>query len=90
MTADIYPIRLLLLTVSGWVTRHQQDVIEYLVEENRVLKEQLRGWHDCMSPLLLPTGRAMTSSFFVTTLTKGLDLRACPADYMSMITKGSS
>ena len=23
--------------------RHQQDVIAYLVEENRVLKEQLRG-----------------------------------------------
>jgi hypothetical protein len=27
----------------GWVNRHQQHVIEYLVEENRVLKEQLEG-----------------------------------------------
>jgi len=25
------------------VNRHQQQVIEYLVEENRVLKEQLKG-----------------------------------------------
>src|SRR5919106_1519328 len=43
MTADLLPLRLLLLTLAGWVNRHQQHVIEYLVEENRVLREQLRG-----------------------------------------------
>ena len=43
MTAATFPFRMLLLTVSGWVNRHQQDVIAYVVEENRVLKEQLRG-----------------------------------------------
>ena len=43
MTAATLPLQLLLLTVSGWVQRHQQDVIAYLVEENRVLKEQLGG-----------------------------------------------
>ena len=43
MTAATLPLQPLLLTVSGWVHRHQQDVIAYLVEENRVLKEQLRG-----------------------------------------------
>ena len=43
MRADLYPLRALLLTVSGWVNRHQQQVIEYLVEENRVLKEQRKG-----------------------------------------------
>ena len=43
MRADTFPFRLLLLTVSGWVNRHQHDVIAYLVEENRVLKEQMRG-----------------------------------------------
>ena len=43
MTAATFPLRMLLLTVSGWVNRHQQDVIAYLVEENRVLKEQMRG-----------------------------------------------
>ena len=40
MAADIYPLRVLLLTVSGWVNRQLQQVIEYLVEEHRVLKEQ--------------------------------------------------
>jgi hypothetical protein len=43
MTADVYPLRVLLVTLAGWVNRHQQHVIEYLVEENRVLKEQVRG-----------------------------------------------
>ena len=40
MRAEYHPLQALLLTVSGWVNRHQQHVIEYLVEENRVLKEQ--------------------------------------------------
>ena len=43
MKADTYPLQVLLWTVSGWVNRHQQDVIAYLVEENRVLKEQMKG-----------------------------------------------
>jgi putative transposase len=43
MTADLLPLRLLLLTLAGWVNHHQQHVIDYLAEENRVLREQLRG-----------------------------------------------
>src|SRR2546428_7299265 len=43
MTADLSPLRLLLVTLAGWVNRHQQQVIEYLMEENRVLREQLKG-----------------------------------------------
>jgi hypothetical protein len=43
MTADLSPLRLLLVTLAGWVNRHQQEVIDYLVEENRVLHEQLGG-----------------------------------------------
>ncbi len=43
MNSDLYPLQWLLLTFSGWVNRRQQQVIEYLVEENRVLKEQLGG-----------------------------------------------
>ncbi len=43
MRADLYPLQMLLFTVSGWVNRHQQDVIAYLVEENRVLKAQMSG-----------------------------------------------
>lgn len=38
---DHFPLNLLLATFAGWVNRHQAQVIEYLVEENRVLKEQL-------------------------------------------------
>jgi transposase InsO family protein len=36
-------MRVLLVTLSGFVNRQQQHVIEYLVEENRVLKGQLTG-----------------------------------------------
>jgi putative transposase len=43
MMADLYPLQVLLVTLAGWVNRHQQHVIEYLAEENRVLKEQLKG-----------------------------------------------
>ena len=43
MLAEIYPLQMLLLTVSGVVNRHQANVIAYLVEENRVLKEQFSG-----------------------------------------------
>ena len=38
MTAEYYPLQVLLLALSGWVNREQQRTIEYLVEENRVLK----------------------------------------------------
>jgi len=41
MDTTCLPLRALLLTVSGWVHREQQRTIDYLVEENRVLKEQL-------------------------------------------------
>jgi hypothetical protein len=43
MMADLYPLPVLLVTLAGWVNRHQQHVIEYLVEEHRVLKEQAKG-----------------------------------------------
>src|SRR5579859_1804047 len=36
-------VQMLLLMFAGWVNRHQLDVIEYLQEENRVLKEHLGG-----------------------------------------------
>jgi len=34
-------LQLLLLTVSGWINRRQQSVLEYLQAENRALREQL-------------------------------------------------
>ncbi len=39
--AGFLPLRLLLLTFAGWVNRQQAQAIDYLIEENRVLKEQL-------------------------------------------------
>ena len=33
MIADIYPLHFLLVTLSGWMNRRQQMVVEYLVEE---------------------------------------------------------
>jgi hypothetical protein len=32
------PLAFFLLLFSGWVNRHQQAVIDYLLEENRVLR----------------------------------------------------
>jgi hypothetical protein len=31
MTADLHPLQVLLVTLAGWVNRHQQHVIEYLI-----------------------------------------------------------
>jgi len=36
-------LQFLLIAVAGWMSRHQQAVIEYLQEENRILWEQLGG-----------------------------------------------
>jgi hypothetical protein len=34
------PLQFLLLLFAGWVNRKQVEVVEYLKEENRVLREQ--------------------------------------------------
>ncbi len=39
MRTAFQPLQALLLTIAGWMNREQQRTIEYLVEENRVLKE---------------------------------------------------
>ena len=35
------PFPFLLVSIAGWMNQGQQQVIEYLREENRVLREQL-------------------------------------------------
>ena len=40
---DALPLRILIVTLAGWVNRHQLEVIQYVREENRVLKEHLGG-----------------------------------------------
>src|SRR4051812_5535971 len=41
MSRVLDPFRFLLIAVSGWMNQHQFLIIEYLREENRVLREQL-------------------------------------------------
>jgi hypothetical protein len=49
MSPLFLPFQLVLLMFAGWVNRHQLDVIEYLQEENRVLKERLGGRRLCFT-----------------------------------------
>ena len=41
MTIALYPSQLLVITLACWLNRHQQAVVDYLIEENRVLKNRL-------------------------------------------------
>ena len=41
MRAGLDPFTLLVVSIAGWMNRRQQDVIEYLIEENHVLREQI-------------------------------------------------
>src|SRR5210317_1520468 len=43
MTNVIHPFQLLIIALAGWLNRHQQAITDYLIEENRVLKDQLDG-----------------------------------------------
>jgi hypothetical protein len=51
MSPLILPLHLLLMMFAGWLNRHQLEVIEYLQEENRLLKERLGGGGACASPM---------------------------------------
>ena len=39
---DLASVRILLAAL-GWLNHRQQEAIAYLVEENRILRDQLRG-----------------------------------------------
>ncbi len=41
--AEIYPLQILIASFAGLMNRRQGEVLEYLIEENRVPKEQLKG-----------------------------------------------
>jgi hypothetical protein len=45
MSPLLLPLQMLLPMFAGWVNRRQLDVIEYLQEENRVLKERMGARH---------------------------------------------
>ena len=41
MTKSLDPFRFLLMAVAGWMNQQQLHLIDYLREENRVLREEL-------------------------------------------------
>src|SRR6516164_2085936 len=43
MPGVLNPFRFLLIAVAGWMNQRQLQVIDYLRDENRVLREQLGG-----------------------------------------------
>ena len=38
-----HALRFLVLTLAGWLNRHQEDLIDYLRKENHILREQLNS-----------------------------------------------
>ncbi len=49
MANVIQPLHLLVIALAGWLNNHQQAVIDYLIEENRILKDQLEGQRFCFT-----------------------------------------
>ena len=41
MQARLDPFSFLIVSIAGWMNQHQHRVIEYLIEENRVFREQM-------------------------------------------------
>src|SRR5947209_18120280 len=41
MRTGLDPFSFLVVSIGGWINQRQQQVIEYLIEENRVLREQM-------------------------------------------------
>ena len=41
MASVLNPVRFIMIALSGWINQHQLLIIDYLREENRVLREQL-------------------------------------------------
>jgi transposase InsO family protein len=60
---SVAPLQFLLVVFAGWVNRHQAEVVAYLQEENRVLREQLGGrrlrFTDAQRRRLAVKGRAV-------------------------------
>ena len=63
MAAVLQPWQILVAALAGWISREQDAVIEFLREENRVLKQQLVGRRlrltDAQRRRLAAKGRAL-------------------------------
>ena len=57
------PFRFVVIAMAGWMNQHQLQIIEYLREENRVLREQLGGrrvrFNDCQRRRLASKARGL-------------------------------
>src|SRR4029077_278663 len=43
MASVLDPFQFIVIALSGWINQHQLLIIDYLREENRILREQLGG-----------------------------------------------
>jgi hypothetical protein len=43
LTNVIQPSYLLIIVLAGWLNRHQRAVSDHLIDENRILKDELEG-----------------------------------------------
>ncbi len=50
MSNAIQPFHLLVIALADWLNRHQQDVIDYLIEENRVLRAAENNNYPIIAP----------------------------------------
>jgi hypothetical protein len=41
MRSGLDPFQFIVIAISGWMNQYQHRAIEYLIEENRVLREQI-------------------------------------------------
>ena len=41
MVASVFPLQYMIATLALWLNGHQQEVIDYLKEENQMLKAKL-------------------------------------------------
>ena len=49
------PWQFIVVAVAGWMNRQQQEVIEYLRTENRILREKLGGRRLLLNDVVLAT-----------------------------------
>jgi len=54
------PFRFVLISLAGWMNEQQQFAIDYLREENRVLREQLGGRRVSAERRSAPTARSQS------------------------------
>lgn len=55
MISILSPLQVMSVALVGWLNRQQQVVIEYLLEENPVLREQV-GQDGFLAPILNAAG----------------------------------